>query len=349
MRQKTLFERLFEPPSIRKMAPATMIVVYALLLFWTAFVLFPIYWVLITSFKTAVDVNAGPVYLPWIDFTPSLHAWEELFVFDWEDTLKAYVNSIIIALCSTALSILIGSMAAYALARIEYRPKFGSVLTFVICMIAAFVAVGVYGVDWRLAVAAGLAAFYFLIRALGNWFTRRLSNGDILFWMISQRILAPIVVVVPIYMMFQQVGLLDTHLAIILTYSVVNLPIVIWLMYDFFRSIPLELEESAQLDGASRIMTFVDIVLPLSRAGLAATTLLVLILSWNEYILALFLSTSRAQTMPILVAAMNAGERGILWWNMSVVIVVMIIPVVLMAIVLQRFIAKGLLLGAVKG
>ena len=150
-------------------------------------------------------------------------------------------------------------------------------------------------------------------------------------------------------MMFQQVGLLDTHLAIILTYSVVNLPIVIWLMYDFFRSIPLELEESAQLDGASRIMTFVDIVLPLSRAGLAATTLLVLILSWNEYILALFLSTSRAQTMPILVAAMNAGERAILWWNMSVVIVVMIIPVVLMAIVLQRFIAKGLLLGAVKG
>ena len=349
MRQKTLFERVFEPPSIRKMAPATMILVYALLLFWTAFVLFPIYWVLITSFKSAADVNAGPVYLPFIDFQPSLHAWQELFVFDWEDTLKAYMNSIIIALSSTALSILVGSMAAYALARIEYRPKFGSVLTFVLCMVAAFVAIGVYGLDWRLAVAVAVAVFYFLIRALGNWFTLRLSNGDILFWMISQRILAPIVVVVPIYMMFQQVGLLDTHIAIILTYSVVNLPIVIWLMYDFFRSIPLELEESAQLDGASRILTFIDIVLPLSRAGLAATTLLVLILSWNEYLLALFLSTSRAQTMPILVAAMNAGERGILWWNMSVVIVVMIIPVVLMAIVLQRFIAKGLLLGAVKG
>lgn len=349
MREQSLLQRWFEPPAIGQMAVGTKIVVYSLLIFWTCFVLFPIYWVLITSFKTAADVNAGPVYLPWIDFQPSLHAWKELFVFDWEDTLKAYMNSIIIALFATALSVLIGSMAAYALARIEYKPKFGSVVTFVLCMIAAFVAVGVYDVDWRLAVAVAVAVFYFLVRALTKHFKLRLSNGDILFWMISQRILAPIVVVVPIYMMFQSVKLLDTHIAIILTYAVVNLPIVIWLMYDFFTSIPIELEESAQLDGATRIMTFLDIVLPLSKAGLAATTLLVMILSWNEYLLALFLSTSRAQTMPILVAAMNAGERGILWWNMSVVIIVMIIPVVLMAIVLQRFIAKGLLLGAVKG
>ena len=120
-------------------------------------------------------------------------------------------------------------------------------------------------------------------------------------------------------------------------------------MNDFFTSIPIELEESAQLDGATRITTFREIVLPLSKAGLAATAPLGMIFSWNEYLLALFLSTSRAQTMPILVAAMNAGERGILWWSMSVVIIVMIIPVVLMALVLQRFIAKGVLLGAVKG
>ncbi len=348
-RRRSLGARLFEPPAIGRMAPGTKVIVYGLLAFWTLFVLFPIYWVFITSFKTAVDVNSGPVYLPFVDFQPSLHAWRELFVFDWKDTLKAYSNSIIIALSATALSMLIGSMAAYALARIEYRPRFGVIMMFVLLMAAAFVAVGVYGVDWRLSVAAALAAFYFLARAIGGYFKARLSNGDILFWMISQRILAPIVVVVPIYLMFQTVGLLDTHLAIILTYSVVNLPIVIWLMYDFFKSIPIDLEESAQLDGATRLTTFWEIVLPLSRPGLAATTLLVMILSWNEYLLALFLSTSRAQTMPILVAAMNAGERGILWWSMSVVIIVMIIPVVLMAIVLQRFISKGVLLGAVKG
>ncbi len=346
---RSVMQRLFEPPSIREMAPGTKIIVYAILIAWTLFVLFPIYWVLITSFKLPIDVNNGPVYAPFIDFAPSLHAWQELFVFDYEDTLRAYFNSLIIALTSTAASVLIGSMAAYALARFEYAPKFGVVFVFVLTMIGVFVAVGRYGVDWRLSLAAGVALFFFLARALGRFFVKRLSNGDILFWMISQRILAPIVVVVPIYMMFQQVRLLDTHLAVILTYTVVNLPIVVWLMYDFFRSIPIDLEESAQLDGATRLTVFWDIVLPLSRTGLAATTLLVMILSWNEYLLALFLSTSQAQTMPILVAAMNAGERGILWWSMSVVIIVMIIPVVVLAVILQRYISKGLLLGAVKG
>ena len=111
-------------------------------------------------------------------------------------------------------------------------------------------------------------------------------------------------------------------------------------MHDFFVSVPIELEESAQLDGASRLTVFYEIVLPLARAGLAATTLLVLILSWNEYVLALFLSTIKAQTMPILVAAMNGGEKGILWWSMCVVILIMIIPVIFMALMLQRFISK---------
>ena len=170
-----------------------------------------------------------------------------------------------------------------------------------------------------------------------------------LFWMISQRILPPIVSIVPIYLMFQQVRLLDTHLAQILTYTVVNLPIVVWLMHDFLLTIPTDLDESAQLDGATRIRTFFEIILPLAAPGLAATTLLVLILCWNEYLLSLVLSTTNAQTMPILVAAMNAGEKGVLWWTMAVVIVVMIIPVVLMALVLQRFIARGILLGSIKG
>jgi multiple sugar transport system permease protein len=130
---------------------------------------------------------------------------------------------------------------------------------------------------------------------------------------------------------------------------VANLPIVVWLMHDFFVGLPIELEESAQLDGASRFGIFWDIVLPLTRPGLAATTLLTLILNWNEYLFAVFLSTSKSQTMPIMVAAKNAGEKGILWWEMCAIIVIMIIPVILMAILLQRFIARGVLLGAVKG
>ena len=340
---------LFEPRKIGQMAPATKIVLYTVLIAWALFVMFPIYWLIITSFKTPAAVNEGPFFIPWVDFQPSLHAWRELFVIDAGDTFRAYRNSIIIAFSSTALSVAVGSMAAYSLSRINFAPNLITILYFVILMVCAAVAIGVYGTDLWLTLAVVVALFFFLMRAVGRLYTVRLANGDILFWIISQRILAPIVVVVPIYMMFQSVRMLDTHLAIILTYAVINLPIVVWLMYDFFNSIPRDLEESAQLDGATMIMTFREIVLPLSRTGLAATTLLVMIFAWNEYLLALFLSTTKAQTLPILVAAMNAGERGILWWSMSVAIIIMIIPVVALAIVLQKYISKGLLVGAVKG
>lgn len=348
-RKTGLLSRLFEPARMGKMSPGGAVVVYSLLVFWAGFVLFPLYWVVITSFKLPLAVNRGPAYLPWIDFTPSLHAWEELLVSGLAETLKPYGNSVIIAVFSTLLCMLIGSMAAYALARIQYKPKFGVIVLFVLAAIAAITAVGVWGVDWRLAAASGGALFVLLARALARHFKRSVGNGDILFWMISQRILPPVVTVVPVYMMFQNVQLLDTHLALILTYTVVNLPIVVWLMYDFLLSIPIDLEESAQLDGATRLGIFFEIVLPLARPGLAATTLLVLILAWNEYLVALFLSTTNAQTLPILVAGMAGGEKGVLWWTMSVVIIIMILPVIAMALVLQRFISKGVLLGAVKG
>ncbi|MEM1265782.1 MAG: carbohydrate ABC transporter permease [Pseudomonadota bacterium] len=340
---------LFEPQKIGEMAPASKALLYTALVAWSLFVIFPIYWLLITSFKTPAAVNEGPFFIPWVDFQPSLHAWRELFVLDFEDTMRAYVNSIVISLSATALSVLVGSMAAYSLSRIEFAPNLITILYFVALLIGSSVAIGIYDADLWLTLAVAVALFFLLARAVGRLYTVRLGNGDILFWIISQRILAPIVVVVPIYMMFQSVRLLDTHIALILTYAVVNMPIVVWLMYDFFNSIPRDLEESAQLDGATMIMTFREIVLPLSRAGLSATTLLVMIFAWNEYLLALFLSTSRAQTLPILVAAMNAGERGILWWTMSVAIIIMIIPVVVLAVVLQKYISKGLLVGAVKG
>ena len=152
---------------------------------------------------------------------------------------------------------------------------------------------------------------------------------------------------VPIYVMFQRAGLLDTRTALVVTYTTVNLPIAVWLMYDFFVSIPRDLEESAALDGASRFRIFFGIVLPLARPGVIAAALLVLILSWNEYLVALFLSSANAQTMPVLVAAQNA-TRGPQWWTMSVLILLMILPVIVLTAFLQRFIAKGLLLGAVK-
>ena len=381
---RTLMERLFEPPAPGKMSFTGNLVAYALLLFWSAFVLFPIYWVIITSFKDARIVNEGPYYIPFYDFQPTLDGWRALTVDPDCDpyafvrqlgvnlynavaylvsplvtiermqpaickVLLAYQNSLIISIFATALCMIVGSMAAYALARVAYAPKFGNIVMFVLLALGSILTSTYAGVHWALATAAALVLFFLLARSLGRFFKSTLGNNDILFWIISQRILPPIVVVIPIYMMFQSVGLVDTHLALILVYAVANLPIVVWLMYDFFRGLPIELEESAQLDGATRFGIFWDIVLPLTRPGFAATTLLTLILNWNEYLFAVFLSTAKAQTMPIMIQAKNAGERGTLWWEMSAIIVIMIIPVILMAIFLQRFIAKGVLLGAVKG
>jgi multiple sugar transport system permease protein len=382
---RSLTERLFEPPAIGKMSPAASLLAHGLLVAWSVVVLFPIYWVIITSFKDAAAVNQGPFYVPFLDFEPTLNAWRSQFTSDpYCDvpsiarqvgllaynsvafilspivTLQpmepqickiflAFTNSIVISIAATTICVAVGAMAAYALARIQYRPKVGNVGIFVGLILLVIVATSYAGVPWWLASSVALALFVFLARTLGKRFVRSLSNGDILFWIISQRILPPIVVVIPIYIMFQAVRLLDTHLALILVYAVANLPIVVWLMRDFFASLPIELEESPPLDGATRFRIFWDIVLPLTRPGLAATTLLTLILNWNEYLFAVFLAYAKVQTMPIMVAAKNAGEKGVLWWEMSAVIVIMIIPVILMAILLTRFISRGVLMGAVKG
>jgi multiple sugar transport system permease protein len=288
------------------------------------------------------------VYLPGIDFKPSVHAWKYIFVDLGNDTLRPYLNTVLISLASSVLAVIIGSMAGYALTRIAYRPKLGSILLFISIVILMIVTVVRFGLAWQIAVASGVALFIILLATVGRRFRKSLHNTDIAFFMISQRILPPVAVVIPIYVLFQRFGLLDTHAALVITYVAVNLPIVVWLMRDFFDSVPMDLEESASLDGASRYRIFFTIVLPLAKPGLAATFLLVLILCWNEYLIALFLSTADAQTLPLLVAAQNA-TRGPQWWYMSVLIIIMIIPVVAITVVLQRFITRGLLIGAIKG
>ncbi|KMW59357.1 Various polyols ABC transporter, permease component 2 [Candidatus Rhodobacter oscarellae] len=382
---RTLGQRLFEAPSVGKMSPFAKVVAYSMLAVWSFFVLFPIYWVVITSFKDAAAVNQGPYYLPFFDFQPTLEAWRTQFTEDPNCNFAAiarqfgllvynsfvwivspvvdltpmdpqickiylaFTNSVVISIFSTGLCVIVGSMAAYALARITYEPRFGNIMIFVGLIVVVIYATTYAGAPWWAAATVALALFYFLARALRGYFKMHLRNGDILFWIISQRILPPIVIVIPIYVMFQAVKMLDTHLALILLYAVANMPIVVWLMHDFFANLPIELEESAQLDGATRPRIFWEIVLPLTRPGLAATTLLILVLSWNEYLFAVFLATVKVQTMPIMVAAKNAGEKGIFWWEMCAIIVVMIIPVIIMAILLTRFISRGVLMGAVKG
>jgi multiple sugar transport system permease protein len=304
--------------------------------------------VFITSFKQPIDVNDGPFYLMGVDFQPSLHAWKYIFVDLGHDTFRPYLNTVIVSLTSSTLALILGSMAGYGLARIQYRPRLGNILLFAGCVAVAAAATLGLGLPWPVALAAALALFILLAQTVGRRFRRALGNEDIAFWMISQRILPPVAVVIPVYVLFQQIGLRDSLAALVITYVAVNLPIVVWLMRDFFQSIPLELEESAMIDGASRFAIFLKIVLPISRASLASAFLLMLILTWNEYLLALMLSTADTQTLPLLIAAQNA-TRGPQWWYMSVLILIMVVPVVAMAIALERYIRRGMLIGALKG
>ena len=343
---RTLAQRLFEPARIDEIAIAPKIATYLLLGLWTLVVLFPLYWVLVTSLKIEVQVDSGPYYLPFVDFKPTLDAWN--FMLLQNNTLGPYLNSIVVALSSTVLALLIGSLAAYALVRIRFQVKLAAVVTFLVLLVAVIVAVAALGVPWQAAMAVAIALFLLALGTFVRRFKAAVGNNDIEFWMISNRIMPPIVAVLPIYVMFQHLRLLDTQIALISTYTGVNLPIVVWLTRDFFAGIPLDLEESAEIDGASKFRVFFTIALPLVRSGLAATFMLVLILSWNEFLLALFLTNANAQTMPVLVAAQNT-TRGPQWWYMSVLIVIMIAPVIVIAAFLQKHIARGLLIGAVKG
>jgi multiple sugar transport system permease protein len=314
---------------------------------WAVVVLFPIYWLVVTSFKTANQVDKGPFYIPFVDYKPTLDAWHYILVELGNDTLRPYTNTVIVGISSSVIALILGSAAAYALVRFTYRPRIGIIGLFIGCVAFVVIATGL-GAPLVIAAAAGVGIFVILAQTIGRRFTRAMGNSDIAFWLISQRILPPIAVVVPMYVLFQQVGLLDSLPALIITYVATNLPIVVWLMRDFFASLPRELEESAAVDGASVYRIVRSIVLPISVPGLVATFLIVLIFAWNEFLIALILTSANAQTMPLQVAAQNA-TRGPQWWAMSVLILIMILPVVLMAIVLQRYISRGLLIGALKG
>jgi multiple sugar transport system permease protein len=339
--------RLLRRRSVLDLSPRGKVAAYLLLAFWSVVVLFPLYWLVVTSLKTPIQVDTGPFYIPWVDFEPSLHAWEYIFVDLRNDTVRPYVNTVVVALTSTVIAVLIGSTAAYALIRFPLRPRVRLIVLFILSVLLAATA-AFFGVPLPLALGAAAAFYLILMVPAGRGGRRTLTNNDVAFWIISQRILPPVAVVIPIYLLFQSVGLLDTRTALIVTYVATNLPIVVWLMRDYFANIPWELEESAAVDGASIYRIFRSIVVPISIPGLVATFLFVLVFAWNEYLLALFLSSADAQTLPLTVAAQNA-TRGPQWWYMSVLILIMILPVIGLAIALERIISRGLLVGAVKG
>lgn len=196
-----------------------------------------------------------------------------------------------------------------------------------------------------LSVALGSLAGYGLTRfsyKFGPW-----RNRDISFWFLSQLILPPVAVAMPILILYNELNLLDTRIGLVLLYTVINLPIVIWIMRDQFASIPIELEQAALVDGASLFGAFARIVVPIAAPGMVAAFILSMILAWNEYFFATVLAASHAVTLPWMVAA-QVSSQGAKWWAMAAVASAAILPLTLVGIFLERYIVRGLTAGAVK-
>ncbi len=175
-----------------------------------------------------------------------------------------------------------------------------------------------------------------------------MRNADISFFFISQLILPPVVLALPFLVLYKQLGLLDTHLGLILLYTLTVLPIVIWIMRDQFLSIPAELEEAALVDGQGVWGAFARIILPIAAPGMVAAFVLSLVLTWNEYFFAALLTASNARTLPVMVAS-QTGSQGISWWTMAAISFAAILPLLVVGVLLERFIVKGMAAGATKG
>jgi multiple sugar transport system permease protein len=168
-------------------------------------------------------------------------------------------------------------------------------------------------------------------------------------WILSTRMFPPIVTAVPLFMMMRDVRLLDTRASLVIVYTAFNLPFVVWMMRGFFNEIPRDLEEAARVDGDSRLGALVRVILPLVAPGLAATTVFCLIISWNEFLFALVLSqTDASMTLPVGIAG-RVTQYEIKWGVMSAAGVVAMMPILVFAMAVQRYLVRGLSLGAVKG
>jgi multiple sugar transport system permease protein len=177
----------------------------------------------------------------------------------------------------------------------------------------------------------------------------RIRRGEgISLFILSSRMSPPVAAIIPLYFMFQFYGWIDTYQALIMAYTVFNLPFTIWMMRGFFAEMPREIEEAALTDGCSTLSTFFRIALPVVAQGIAATAIFCMIQSWNEFMFALFLTSSHTQTLPVLISSYT-GEKQNLWSEMTATGVLAVIPVLVFASIVQKQMVRGLTLGAVKG
>jgi len=276
---------------MRKMLGSILVfLVIAVILIWT---LFPIYWAAISSVKSSTD-NYGNLWIPWLHFQPTLKPWRDMFALP--EIKSATVISTQLSLGAATLSLILGTLAAYGIARFRFfRPQ----------------------------------------------------NGSLTTWFLSQRIAPPVIFVAPYFLIMRQAGLLDNVWGLIILNATFNMTFPIIILTQMFREVPIELEEAAQVDGASRWEMFFRISLPLVAPGLVVAWMLALAFSWNEF---LFAFSTTVASRPLSVAIVGAEQtRGVDYQFVGTrTLWAMIVPLIA-ALLAQRYIVRGLSLGAVKG
>ncbi len=260
-----------------------------LLLAILLFCVFPFYWMVTTSLKTQVVALESPPV--WI-FQPTLENYREVL---FEDGVGfTMINSLIVAVGTTILALGLGTPAAFALARFEFRGK-----------------------------------------------------KHLWFWFITNRMVSPIVLALPLFLIARSLGLLDTRISLILIYLTFNLPIVIWICTDQFRSIPRELDEAAVLEGASPFRIFRSICLPLAMPGVAVSAIFSFIFSWNELLYAIVLTRNDAKTAPAMAVSFMEGYN-LPYGKIMATSTLIVIPVIIFALIASKQLVRGLTMGAVK-
>ena len=292
---------------LRLVAIAGRVTVYGLLLFWTVVCLFPIYWTVTTSFKLPPSVMQGHL-VPWLGgFEPKWRGWE-------------------------SLGLSPDRLFSVSTVRDEFLKRLTN---------SAVISVGASAV----AIVLGSLAAYGLSRFEYRFTFMR--NADISFFFLSQLILPPVVLALPFLVLYKSLALLDSQIGLILLYALMVLPIVIWIMRDQFDTIPRDLDEAGLVDGLSSWGVFLRLIVPIALPGMVASFTLSLILCWNEYFFAALLTSSNANTLPVMVASQTSSQ-GINWGAMAALSTAAILPLIIVGIVLERYLVKGLTAGAVK-
>jgi len=279
---------------MRRRSPAQVTVVMFVLLIALIFFLFPVVWMLLTSFKSQSEYfSYPPVFWPK-DFSLRNYFNAMALPPDGRGGLQGLRDSMVIAACTTLVSVLVGSLAAYSLSRFKT------------------------------------------------------GGENFSFWILSTRMFPPVAAALPLFLIFKQFKLLDSHLSLIIANTIFNLPFVIWLLKGFFDELPVEMEEAAMIEGCTRLQAFRLISLPLVAPGLVATSLFSFIFSWNEFMFALLMTRRNVRTLTIIVPSLVGGHE-ILWGEIAAIGTVAIIPGIFLSLLLQRYLVRGLSMGAVKG